>query len=464
MAKQAHQANVGNAQAEKDFRNDLVAARQGEREAVRMLESAKQTGNLSSDQQSNLRSKANAISPEIENLQSQAKSELHEAQTAQGALEFMSQNHNQAFTADDVGNFQKFADSSSDQVQVAKQNLEQAKANKQPKSEINRLNEQLMNANRANASAQTVMNAIGSGSANAEAITAQEQIVQTSMEQQKQAQASLQNVQAQAAGGNVSRTAYNQASNDAKVATQNADIAKKTLSGLYAMKAAGSNSLTENAMDNTKSNVANQIKQAETKVDTLGNATKAIENVTSGGAITKEGTAQLVEAQQIAQTTAAAKTAKAKSTYNDLSKRLVNLKSQLANGKPVSGEVKRMQTNVEQAEKVLTQAENKERSIRQTGSTFRQTGRTILTNIEKAENEVQNKKVTSQRRDKAYNNVLKTGGYTSEQLSQFKNNISSDREKFKENGRIFKRERGQRLNNVNDKFKKADDVMKSSQT
>ncbi|MCD8845179.1 hypothetical protein [Staphylococcus gallinarum] len=463
LAKQAHQASIGNAQAEKDFRNDLVAARQGEREAVRMLESAKQTGNLSSEQQANLRSKADAISPEFNNLQSQAKSELHDAQTAQGALEFMSQNHNQAFTADDVGNFQKFADSSSEQVQVAKSNLEQAKANKQPKSEISRLNEQLMEANRANASAQTVMNAIGSGSANAEAITAQEQIVQTAMEQQKQAQASLQNVQAQAAGGNVSRSAYNQANNDARIATQNADIARKTLSGLYAMKAAGSNSLTENAMDSAKSDVANQIKQAEAKVSTLGNASKAVENVMMGGPITKESTAQLVEAQQIAQTEAAAKTAQAKSTYDDLSKRLVSLKSQLANGKPVSGEVKRMQTNVEQAEKVLTNAENKERSIRQTGSTFRKTGRTILSNIEKAETEVENKKVTSQRRDKAYNNVLKTGGYTTEQLSQFKDNISNDRQNFKQNGRIFKRERGQRLNNINDKFRKAEDIMKSGQ-
>lgn len=463
LAQQAHHASVGNAQAEKDFRNDLVAARQGEREAVRNLESAKQTGNLNSEQQSDLRSKANAISPEITDLQSQAQSELHDAQTAQGALEFMSQNHNQAFTADDVGNFQKFADSTSDQVQVAKSNLDQAKANKAPKSEISRLNEQLMNANRANASAQTVMSAIGSGTANAESITAQEQIVQSAIDQQQEAQSRLQNVQAQAAGGNVSRSAYNQANNDAQVATQNANVARKTLSGLYAMKASGSNSLTEQAMGNAKNNVASQIKQAESKVATLSNAGKAIENVTSGGPVTKESTAQMVEAQQIAQTQAAAKTEQAKSTYNDLSQRLTGLKSQLANGKPVSGEVKRMQTNVEQAEKVLTNAENKERSIRQAGSSFRKTGRTILTNIEKAENEVANKQITSQRRDQAYNNVLKTGGYSSEQLSQFKDNISKDRKSLQENGRIFKRERGQRLNDINDKLKKADNIYKSSQ-
>jgi hypothetical protein len=463
LAQQAHHASVGNAQAEKDFRNDLVAARQGEREAVRNLESAKQTGNLNSEQQSDLRSKANAISPEITDLQSQAQSELHDAQTAQGALEFMSQNHNQAFTADDVGNFQKFADSTSDQVQVAKSNLDQAKANKAPKSEISRLNEQLMNANRANASAQTVMSAIGSGTANAESITAQEQIVQSAIDQQQEAQSRLQNVQAQAAGGNVSRSAYNQANNDAQVATQNANVARKTLSGLYAMKASGSNSLTEQAMGNAKNNVASQIKQAESKVATLSNAGKAIENVTSGGPVTKESTAQMVEAQQIAQTQAAAKTEQAKSTYNDLSQRLTGLKAQLANGKPVSGEVKRMQTNVEQAEKVLTNAENKERSIRQAGSSFRKTGRTILTNIEKAENEVANKQITSQRRDQAYNNVLKTGGYSSEQLSQFKDNISKDRKSLQENGRIFKRERGQRLNDINDKLKKADNIYKSSQ-
>lgn len=463
LAKEAHQASVGNAQAEKDFRNDLVAARQGEREATRMLESAKRTGNLSSDQKSDLRSKANAISPEIENLQSQAKSELHDAQTAQGALEFMAQNHNQAFTADDVGNFQSFADSASEQVQVAKNNLNQAKANKQPKAEISRLNEQLMNANRANASVQTVMSAIGSGTANAEAITAQEQIVQTAMDQQKQAQANLQNVQAQAAGGNVSRSAYNQASNEAQVAVQNANVARKTLSGLYAMKASGSNSLSENAMGNAKSNVAKQIQQAQNKVNTLGNATKAINNVLNGGPVTKEGTAQLVEAQQIAQTEAAANTANAKSTYNNLSQRLVGLKSQLANGKPVSGEVKRMQTNVEQAEKALTNAENKERSIRQAGSSFRKTGRTILGNIEKAEKEVANKKITSQRRDQAYSNVLKTGGYSSEQLSQFKDNISKDRSKLQENGRVFKRERGQRLNDIDNKFKNAESIFKSGQ-
>ena len=456
LAKAANQATVGNAQQEKDLRNDVVAARQSERQAKNKLASAKTNGNLTQSQQQSFRQTANAMSGNIETLKNNANSELHQAEVEKGALEFMDNNDGKAFTPQDVSSFRDFADSTTGSVKSAQNALAQAKKRGASKSEVSTLSQNVMDANKMKAGAQTVMNAIASGRADSSSITAQEQIVENVMQQKQAAEQQMANInQATANGEIVSRDKYNSVRSNLDAATQNMNVATKTLTGLHAMKAAGTNQLLKDDVTQAKNNASQRITQAKTKAQTLNRASGIINNVNAGGNINRENVAHLVDAQEIAQQEASTKTQNAQATFDKASNRLSDLKTQLANGKPVNSEVKRMQNNVEQAGKRLSEAQNQESAIKTSNRTFKRTGRTIQQNIKNAKQEVQDKTIAKDQRDDRYNDLLRSGGYTSDQLHDLQKNINQDKKNLKANSTGFKRERRQKLNDIDDKFNKS---------
>ena len=86
---------------------------------------------------------------------------------------------------------------------------------------------------------------------------------------------------------------------------------------------------------------------------------------------------------------AAASTADGKrEEFNRIGQRLSSLKSQLSNGKPVGHEVQRMQNNYDRVEQELTQAENQDKAVRTSGQTFRKAGRTMISNLESAQEDL----------------------------------------------------------------------------
>ncbi|WP_341775908.1 hypothetical protein [Staphylococcus hyicus] len=461
FAKQAYEASVGNAQKEKDLRNDYISSRQGVREATQNLASAKRSGNLTPQQLQTFRNTANAMSNEISALSNATHQELQESEIASGALNFMQGNMNKAFTDDDLKNVNNYANSVGDRVKKAQAQYEQAKSNKASKSEIANFRDQYLQANKLNAGTQAVKSAIESGRATDEAITAQKQIVEAVMSEKEQASQQVENLQEQVGNGiSVSRSAMQSAKANYNQASSAAMTANKTLMGLYAMKAAGKNHLSSNDLDLAKERVGLNIKDQKKKANTLTNAQKIIEDVNKGGNVNKDNVYNLTAAQKIAQEEATQKVDAAASYYDTTSAKLADLKNQLSAGKPVSVEVKRLQNTVDQAKQAFTKAQNHRQAIISSGATFKSTGRSILNNVKIAEEQLVEKQRISKDRGQAYDDLLKTGGYTQEQLSKLQKEVSNSQSDMNSKNPNFKREYREKVFNIQSDFDKAEAIMK----
>ncbi|MEF1924439.1 hypothetical protein QWX66_11515, partial [Neisseria gonorrhoeae] len=62
-------------------------------------------------------------------------------------------------------------------------------------------------------------------------------------------------------------------------------------------------------------------------------------------------------------------------------------------------------------------------------------------------------------REKEYKEILNSGGYTQDQLANFKKNIDEQRTELNNSGSNYKRERKNHLNNIRTTFDRAKSVM-----
>lgn len=463
LAKEAYSASIGNPQNEKDSRNDVVAARQAEREAKRNVASAQETGNLSPKEQDTVRKTAGAMSDSVSTLKNNAQKDLTQAEEARGALQYMANNHNQAFTDTDKQGYASFVEQTGASVDEAKQQLADGKKNGASKSQIAALSQRVMDANKLQAGAQTVMGAINSGRVSQQALTAQQQIVQSVAQEQAQAEQEMTSLnQAAGNGETISRGTFNRVQSNLNASNQKMKVANKALSSLHAMKAAGTNQLSGSQMDQAQQRVEHQIEDAQASYATLNDASNAINHVNTGGAITRDSLLKIVNGQKMAQQSTAATAESKRTEFNKIGSKLASLKTQLANGKPVSHEVQRMQNNYEQVEKELTRAENQDKAVRTSGQTFRSAGRSMISNLKAAQDDLKVKQSVKSSRERDYSNLLKSGGYTKEQLADFKKDISNQRENLDKYGRNYARERRDRLSNIKTNIDRANSIMKDS--
>lgn len=462
LAKAAHTASIGNAQIEKDSRNDVVSARQAVRDAEKAVVSAKETGNLSPQEQNTVRRTAGAASKGIETLKNIAQKDLTQAEATKGALQYMYNNHNQAFTDTDKENYAAFADSASASVNAAKQQLTDGKKNNASKSQIASLSQQLMDANKMQASAQTVMKAIDTGRVSSSTIAAQQQIVESLVSEQATAEKQMANLNHAAGNGEtISRGMYNSVKSNLSAANQKAAIAQKALTSLQAMKAAGTNHLNGNQMDKAMKQADLNIDNAMTKHTTLSEASAAMNHVNSGGSVTRENLLQIVKGQKLAENASLSKLEAKREEFGRVDSKLASLKSQLANGKPVGYEVQRMQNNYDQIEKELTNAENMDKAVRTSGQTFRKVGRTMSSNLKAAKNDLTEKQNIKITREDKHNQLLQSGGYTQEQLSDLKKDIYNQQNELNHYGKNFARERMNQLEKIKKDMDKADKIMRT---
>ena len=140
-----------------------------------------------------------------------------------------------------------------------------------------------MDANKLQAGAQTVMEAINSGHVSDQAITAQQQIVENVAQELGQAQQEMASLnQASGNGETISRGTFNRVQSNLDSASQRMNVANKALSSLHAMKAAGTNQLSGSQMEQAQQRVEQQIQDAQTQHATLDDASNAINHVNTG--------------------------------------------------------------------------------------------------------------------------------------------------------------------------------------
>lgn len=192
LAKQAYDANVNNPQAEKDARNDVLSATQAEKDANRQYAQAQKTGNLTQQQQGHLKQAATALDQDLAEHKSDLDNQVRNGEVKRNALNFMKNNGGKAFTNADFQQQEKELERADNQVSQVQQQLQQAKSNKAPKSEISSLNKELENAQVHQANVQQAAQTMQYGNDRQAALEAQQQKVQQAKSQVSQVQQQLQ--------------------------------------------------------------------------------------------------------------------------------------------------------------------------------------------------------------------------------------------------------------------------------
>lgn len=463
LAEDAYRSNVGNLEAEKDARNDLLSAQQGERAAQRNLANAERNGNLEHSDKTALRNTAQSMSQNIEGLKSEANEQLSKAESAQGALNYMEDNGGKAFSDSDK-NYQ------SGVISNAGKNIDDLKgqisqANKQGASaDVKKgLNTKLQEAQSVKSGAETVMGAIDSGKASQEAIAAQSQIVDSASNTLAQAESQVAQLkQRENAGEMIPREEMNNAQQNLRSASQTKQQASRILSGLHAQSVVGSNEASPQRISEMKASNDNQLRELKGKTGKFEQASKAINEVANGGNINKENTASMMEAQKIAQSQASQRTTAAKDNLDNIQSKLGNLKQQQANGKPVTGDIKRMTASAAQASKQYEKAKGYEDHVKSQGSQIRSAGRKMVENTTAAKDDLAEQQRLKANRKSAHDNILKSGGYTKEQLQTLKDEITSERSNLESNSRGFRNDRKDKLANVQMKLNKSEQLFNST--
>lgn len=161
------------------------------------------------------------MSDSVSKLKNNAQKDLTQAEEARGALQYMANNHNQAFTDTDKQGYASFVEQTGASVDEAKQQLADGKKNGASKSQIAALSQRVMDANKLQAGAQTVMGAINSGRVSQQALTAQQQIVQSVAQEQAQAEQEMSSLnQAAGNGETISRGTFNRVQSNLNASNQ----------------------------------------------------------------------------------------------------------------------------------------------------------------------------------------------------------------------------------------------------
>ncbi|EVX61262.1 hypothetical protein, partial [Staphylococcus aureus] len=242
-------------------------------------------------------------------------------------------------------------------------------------------------------------------------------------------------------------------------ANQRAQVANKTLSSLHAMKAAGTNQLSGSQMDRAVQQAEQQISEAQNRHNTLKEASNAINHVNTGGQINRDNLMKIVNGQKLVQQASSQRADLKRSEFKKVDTKLATLKSQLANGKPVGLEVQRMQNNYDRIEKELIQIENQEKAVRSSGRTFKNTGRSMVNNLKVAQENLVEKQNLKVSRETEYQEILKTGGYTQEQLANLSKEANNNRVKLEKHGNNYARERKNEVAKIQAELNRADSIM-----
>lgn len=462
LAEDAYKSGVGNPEAEKDARNDLLSAQQGVRAAKQQLQNAEQHGNLENGEKTALRNTAQSMNQEMGSLKSNANEQLANAEETKGALNYMSQNGGKAFSDSDKMHQSGLVSEADQSISNIKDQISNAQKSGESKEVKSGLNSRLKEAQQTKANAQTVMSAINSGRASKEAIASQAQVVDNAAGRVSQAEDKLAGLQERENSGQmVSRSDMNQAQQELKSANHSKQQASRILSGLQAQSVAGASASPQKISQLASSN-DKKIEDLKGQAAKYEKASNAVNEVASGGRINKQNAAAMLEGQKEAQSIATQRTSAAKNNLDNLQSKLSNLKQQQANGKPVTGDIKRTKASVNQAQQAYEKAQGYENHVKSQGSQIRSAGRKMVENTKAAKENLNEQQELQSSRKSAHNSILKSGGYTREQLQTIQDDISNDRTTLDTNSRQLRNDRKDRLNSIQSKINKSEKIFNTA--
>lgn len=451
LAKSAYDANVNNPVAEKDARNDLIAAQQSETAAKRELKEANTHGNLTDKQYSNLQNAASSLSSDVDQYKQVIDEDIKSGEAKRHAMNFMKNNSGNAFASSDYGVQDSELERADNRVNNLKQQLNNA-----PKNKAKDLREELAQAQAHHTNVQAASNAMQTGSNVNEGLNAQEQVVSQAYQKRLNAEKTLSSLKSQAnAGKLVDREEMKAAESNYNQAYSGHQHAERVLSGLQALHAVGSKSISPTQLEVMNKSNDDNLDQLYKQQKQFGDVQGTIGVLNQGGMASPQQTSNLSTVQKRVRQGAVEKARKAREQYNATVERLEKLKQQEKNGMPVRSDIKRQEASKKQAEKQMVQAEQKQAFVESQGVQIRRTGNTMVKNIKDAKTNIIDSANKVSERKQAHQDILKTGGLSTKQLQDYKKQVAQDRESSQRNRQQFLRERASRIESMRKELAKS---------
>lgn len=449
LAKEAYDANVGNGQVAKDTRNDVLASEQAERAAARSVQNATEHGDLSSKDYNKFKGSASNLASDMDYMIKESDNQIRNLESQQGALEYMKNNGGMAFAESDIKAQSAMLEQTDNDISTMQKEYDSLKASKASKPQLSKIDSKINEAKAQKAQMQTVMKSMDTGQISESAFNAQEQFVDQAYNNKEKAEQQLVEVQKRVNDGQiVGRSAMNEAKENSRVANASYTQATRTLKGLEAQKVAGGNKLSSDYIANKQEVNEGKLNAAKAKHDTLKSGNEVAETLSKGGLSNIQGAAKLAQAQKVIHESATKGKESAVKQYESMSQKVESLKAQEARGMPVTAQVNRMQSGLKQAEKQMNNATEHEKFIRKQGSDIRTTGKTMQQNIKSAKKGLQEAKEAKGKRQSVYDNVLKSGGYTKDQLDKYRSNIDTETSTLEDDRLKLKRNRREKVQNI----------------
>lgn len=445
LAKDAYESNVSNPIAEKDARNDLISANQAQNDANREFKEAKEHGNITKSEYSNLQKAATSLGSDVDAFKETIDKDVEKGEMKRNGLNFMKNNGGKAFASSDYGVQNSELERADNQVS----NLQNEVKGATTKSEKESLNKQLQQAQAHHANVKTASNAMETGAYVNDGINSQQQVVSQAYEKRMNAEKTLNALKSKTNQGKmVDREEMRAAESGYKQAYSGHQHSERVLSGLQALHAVGSKNVEPSQLQvmnqQNDDNLEDLYKHQQQFSDVKG----TINTLNNGGKASPQQTSLLSTVQKRVKKSATQKAMKASKHYNDTLERLEQLKRDEKNGVPVRSKIMRETANLKQAEKAKNHAEQKQSFVDSQGVQIRRTGKAMTKNIADAQIKVKDSanKVTERKQD--HQNILKSGGLSTKQLQDYKKQVIQDRQGSERNKQQFIRERASRIDEM----------------
>lgn len=450
LAQKAYESIINNPTAEKEARADLLQAQETQIQAARELEQATKHGNLTPEEFGTLQKAATSISSEVNAIKNDVDHQIRTNQVKENALKHMKDNCGKAFTTSDFDIQKNRLQNAEHRVESIQKQYNEAMNNpNESQLRIDHLSKELESAKGNYSNIQVASNAMNNGRNVVQALKAQEHILSDAYERKTSAEQSLNQLQSQEKSGVLTdRNVMKNTVSQLKQAEQDYSNTLRIISGLQAVKSIGSTQVPENKLQKLEQDNHKELNDLFEKQKEVSGVQSTIGRLGNGEKIDVRETHAISQVQKQARRKASEKVKEANDRYNDLKQKIDKLKKLEQSGVVVKPQVERYQSSLRQTKIDLDNAKKQEEFVSSQGFRINSVGKTMKNNYLDAKSKIQEATKQFNNKQKAHENILKTGGLSKEQLEQYKKDLAEEKQKSEANMQQFSRERAMKINAI----------------
>ena len=446
LAQKAYEANVNNPIAEKEARNGLLSAQEGQVSAEREYQQAMQNGNLTTEEITTLQKAASSLSEEVGSMKNEVDNQIVSGEAKQRAVKTLKNNNGAAFTNHDYQTQQQEMQRAEQNVSQLQEEYDNAISSRNPnRDHIAELGRTITTAKRTYDNIKVASHAMNTGANVNNAIKSQEQVIKQAYNEKVNAEQRMRDIQSQASSGVVTdRTQIKEVESQVQQTASAYSNASRVMAGLQAVKSVGRIKVPQEELGNIESSTSNELKTLYDKQQSIGNVQSTVGKLDSGGTADIKETHALSQFQKEARRKASEKVKEANDRYKDLQQKIAKLRKAGQSGVAVEPQINRYKASLRETKAQLDRAKNKEAFISSQGFNINSIGNTMKDNIIESKAKMQEASETVIERQNKHENILKTGGNNSEQLEKYKQQIEKDKQASETNLQQLIRERSER--------------------